>query len=94
MSNRTQWKMLHLLHSSGRLELSLAELKAAGINCLTDTIGALEQQGSPVPVDLGGTHYYEYDLQDLPAGKAMLQAALYEWASDNHAQGVKALYRL
>ena len=45
-----------------------------------------------MPADFGGAHYYEYDLNDLNAGKAMLQAEPAQWASVNHAQGVKALY--
>ena len=52
----------------------------------------LKQLGSTVPADFGGTHYYEYDLQDLAAGQAMLQFELAKWASDNRAQGVKTLY--
>jgi len=52
----------------------------------------LKQKGSTVPADFGGAHYYEYDLNDLAAGQAMLQAELAQWASVNHAQGVKALY--
>ena len=33
----------------------------------------LKQKGSTVPADFGGAHYYEYDLNDLAAGQAMLQ---------------------
>ena len=52
----------------------------------------LKQKGSTVPADFGGTHYYEYDLNDLDAGRSMLQKELAQWASDTHTQGVKALY--
>ncbi len=52
----------------------------------------LKQKGSSVPADFGGAHYYEYDLNDLAAGKTMLQTELTQWAADNHTQGVKALY--
>jgi len=52
----------------------------------------LKQKGSTVPADFGGAHYYEYDLNNLAAGQAMLQAEFAQWASANHAQGVKALY--
>ena len=53
----------------------------------------LEQRSSTVPADFGAAHYYQYDLNDLDADKAMLQAELAQWASVNHAQGVKARYR-
>ena len=52
----------------------------------------LRQEGSDVPADFGGAHYYEYDPTDLAAGKAMLEAELAAWATTTHTQGVKALY--
>ena len=38
MSDRSQWKMLHLLYGSRRPSLSLSELADAGIDCYPDTI--------------------------------------------------------
>lgn len=52
----------------------------------------LKQKESTVPADFGGTHYYEYDLNDLLAGQVLLQVELTKWVAANHAQGVKALY--
>ena len=45
MSERSQWKMLHLLYSTRRSNLSLDELTNAGIDCYTDTISLLEATG-------------------------------------------------
>jgi hypothetical protein len=67
----------------------IAEVSALALG--KDTF-ILKQKGSTVPADFGGAHYYEYDLNDLAAGQAMLEAELAQWASVNHAQGVKALY--
>jgi hypothetical protein len=52
----------------------------------------LKQRDSQMPADFGGTHYHEYDVADLAAGKAMLEAELVQWKADSHADGVKALY--
>lgn len=52
----------------------------------------LKQKGSTIPADFGGAHYYEYDLNDLAAGQALLEMELRQWATVNRVQGVKALY--
>ena len=45
MSDRSQWKMLHLLNSTQHSSLSHDELGNAGIDCFNDTIKMLEQMG-------------------------------------------------
>ena len=52
MSDRSQWKMLHLLYGTRRPSLSIDELANAGIDCYYDTImmlaatGLVHKQGS------------------------------------------------
>ena len=81
--------------------VTIAEVSALNANvfyelglahALGKDVFILKQKDSTVPADFGGTHYYEYDLNDLNAGKTMLQAELAEWAAISHAQGVKTLY--
>ena len=43
MSDRSQWKMLHLLYVFGKPSLSLQTLEDAGIYCYNDTIQELVQ---------------------------------------------------
>jgi len=62
MSERSIWKMLHLLNRSAQGKLSGAELKAAGIDCYTDTIGVLLQNG----VVLKDPPYNPYQFSDDP----------------------------
>jgi hypothetical protein len=64
---------------------------------LADALGKpvfiFKQRNKPLPADLTGVHYYEYDLTDLAAGRAMLANALEKWAEakDHRFFGVKAL---
>jgi len=46
MSDRSQWKMLHLLYVFGKPSLSLQTLEDAGIYCYNDTIQELVQGGA------------------------------------------------
>jgi hypothetical protein len=52
-----------------------------------DTI-ILKQKNSIVPADFGGSHYYEYNLDDLLAGSRMLQKEIEQWAKENCVEGV------
>ena len=53
----------------------------------------LKQKGSKIPADFAGAHYYEYELDQLEAGKEMLRQELVNWAADVgvKAKGVAAL---
>jgi predicted nucleotide-binding protein len=50
----------------------------------------IRQQGSPLPADFGGTHYYEYDRNDLASARTSLSHALARWKADVGAAGVAA----
>jgi hypothetical protein len=50
-----------------------------------------KQKGKPMPADFGGTHFYEYDLDDLTKGRALVKKAVAAWARDQHVVGVAAL---
>ena len=64
---------------------------------LADALGKpvflFKQQNVTLPADFGGEHYYEYDLNDLPAGRQKLADGLKQWArhKDHRPFGVKAL---
>ncbi len=64
---------------------------------LADALGKpiflFKQAGASLPADVGGVHFYEYDLADLAAGRKTLTKALKKWAKerDNQFFGVKAL---
>lgn len=42
----------------------------------------LKQAGVALPADFGGAHYVEYDVRDLDAGRALLQAQVTGWAEE------------
>lgn len=64
---------------------------------LADALGKpiflFKQAGSTLPADIGGVHYYDYDLADLASSRKTLTRELKKWASDKDHQffGVKAL---
>lgn len=64
---------------------------------LADALGKpvflFKQAGTQLPADLGGVHYYEYDLGDLERGRQTLADALTQWAGRKEHQsfGVQAL---
>lgn len=64
---------------------------------LADALGKpvflFKQEGVALPADFGGAHYYDYGLDDLPAGRMKLADELKKWAEDKDHQpfGVKAL---
>jgi hypothetical protein len=64
---------------------------------LADALGKpiflFKQVGKPLPADIKGVHFYEYDLADLALGRKTLTTALKKWANgkDNQFFGVKAL---
>ena len=64
---------------------------------LADALGKptflFKQVGAPLPADVGGVHYYEYDVGDLASARTTLTTALVEWANmkDHRCFGVKAL---
>jgi hypothetical protein len=62
---------------------------------LTHAIGKdtfiLRQKDSTVPADFGGSHYYEYNLDDLNAGKMILQQEIENWAVANSVEGIRSI---
>jgi len=54
----------------------------------------LKQENARVPADFGGSHYYEYDLADLDAGRESLQREITTWATDNSVEGVRRIAQL
>ena len=44
-----------------------------------------------MPADLGGAHYYEYDIGDLDASRLSLQRQIAAWTSDNSVEGVRSI---
>ena len=64
---------------------------------LADALGkpilAFKQVGVVLPADIGGRHFYEYDLDHLASGMEALTTALKDLAdeSDNQFFGVKAI---
>lgn len=55
-----------------------------------DTV-ILKQAGARVPADIGGAHYFEYDLQSLANGRESLRLELSEWADSTRAHGVRRI---
>jgi hypothetical protein len=51
----------------------------------------LKQAGSPVPADIGGAHYHQYDLASLGSGADWLRGELARWADDHRSTVVKSL---
>lgn len=62
-------------------------------DALGKPIFLFKQVGVTLPADIGGVHFYEYDLADLASGRNTLTAALKKWADERDHQffGVKAL---
>jgi hypothetical protein len=64
---------------------------------LADALGKpiflFKQENVTLPADFGGIHYYDYDLNDLTAGRQKLAGELKKWAEDKEHRpfGVKAL---
>jgi hypothetical protein len=54
----------------------------------------LKQKNVGVPADFGGSHYYEYDLADLNAGRENLQREITTWSSENRVDGVHNIDKL
>jgi hypothetical protein len=52
-----------------------------------------KQKGVTQPADIGGDHFYEYELSDLERGSKTVTDALKAWAQERDHQffGVKAL---
>ena len=67
-------------------EIGLAE-------ALGKDVFLFKQKEAHLPADFGGSHYYAYDLEDLPSGRQLLQRELEAWAdqTSRRPQGVKAL---
>ncbi len=64
---------------------------------LADALGKptflFKQVGVALPADIGGVHFYEYNLKELEASRQVLTQALRKWANkeDNRFFGVKTL---
>ena len=64
---------------------------------LSDALGKpvflFKQDNVTLPADFGGVHYYDYNLNDLRAGRQKLCGELQKWAGhpDHRPFGVKAL---
>jgi hypothetical protein len=64
---------------------------------LADALGKpiflFKQVGTSLPADIGGVHFYDYDLADLSSSRKTLTMALENWANekDHRFFGVKAL---
>jgi hypothetical protein len=54
----------------------------------------LKQRNVTAPADIGGSHYYEYDLTNLEAGRENLQKEIATWAIENRVEGVRHLNEL
>jgi hypothetical protein len=83
-----------------RAGLVVAEVSVPNANVfyeigLTHALGKdcfiLKQRNAKVPADFGGSHYYEYDLANLGAGKEVLWKEIGKWAKDNCVEGVRAI---
>jgi hypothetical protein len=78
----------------------IADVSAPNVNVfyelgLADALGknvfVVKQSGAPIAADIGGAHYYEYDLSQPSLLQARLQAGLTSWAEDHKINQVKAL---
>lgn len=64
---------------------------------LADALGKpvflFKQEGVSLPADFGGEHYYDYNLNDLNAGRQELSGELTKWSEDvdHRPFGVKSL---
>ena len=54
----------------------------------------LKQKDTSVPADFGGSHYYEYELAELYAGRNTLQREITTWAIENGVEGVSYIDKL
>jgi hypothetical protein len=54
----------------------------------------LKRRDVSVPADFGGSHYYEYDLADLSAGREHLRREIKTWATENSVEGVRTVSKL
>jgi hypothetical protein len=54
----------------------------------------LKQKDAKVPADFGGSHYYEYDINKLSAGKILLKQEIESWAAQNGVEGVRNIYEV
>jgi hypothetical protein len=70
MSDRSQWKMLHLLYVFGNPTLTLKALEDAGVDCYPDTIQELIEGGAVIQES--GSH--EYSLSK--AARTILRTCL------------------
>lgn len=71
MSDRSMWKMLHLLYRCGKPGIPEPDMTRAGIACYTDTIDILTASGAVIKKN---TRPPEYVLS--PAAKSLLQTCL------------------
>ncbi len=79
MSDRSQWKMLHLLYCYGHPHLGLGELRQAGIDCYNDTIQHLIDKQA---VERGASDTYQLS----PAARAILETCIVanrRWSGDD-----------
>lgn len=51
-------------------------------DALEKPIFLFKQVGITLPADIGGVHFYEYDLANLALGQKTLTTALNKWASE------------
>lgn len=51
----------------------------------------LKQEDADIPADFGGSHYYEYKVNQLSAGRSMLQREFTEWAWEKGVEGVRRI---
>ena len=89
-------------HSITQAGLIIAEVSVPNPNVYYE-IGLADALGKPIflfkqtniqlPADFGGIHYYEYDLSDRTAARALVTDELEKWANheDHQPFGVKAL---
>jgi hypothetical protein len=62
-------------------------------NALGKPVFLFKQESVTLPADFGGVHCYDYDHNDLTAGRQKLAPELAKWAEHRNHQpfGVKAL---
>jgi hypothetical protein len=58
MSSRDIWKMLHLLNNAPRDGLSTQALRAAGVDCYSDTLLEIENRGGVERFTVGGAEVW------------------------------------
>lgn len=61
-------------------------------HALGKAVFILKQKDADVPADFGGTHYYEYDLNDLEAGMKLLRDGLQVYTAKHRFAAVKNIY--